>query len=93
MNLRTITLLLLIAMTIPVWSQDSKAAKAAFWPWFQTRESEFSKLFSYEAGAAAQDDPKLQKKIEDTVGEVGAKLRSVHPEFSPFLDSPTAPTR
>jgi len=72
-------------MTIPAYSDESKDAKSAFWPWFQTRESEFAKLFSYETGAAAQDDPKLQKKIEDTVGEVGAKLRSVHPEFSPFF--------
>ena len=72
-------------MAIPACSEESKAAKTAFWPWFQTRESEFAKLFSYETGAAAQDDPKLEKKIEDTVGEVGTKLRSVHPEFSPFF--------
>jgi len=85
MTLRTIATLFLVAMTIPAYSDESKDAKSAFWPWFQTRESEFAKLFSYETGAAAQDDPKLQKKIEDTVGEVGAKLRSVHPEFSPFF--------
>lgn len=85
MILRTITLPLFIAMALPACSEDSKATKTGFWPWFQTRESEFAKLFSYETGAAALDNPKLQKKIEDTVSEVGTKLRIVHPEFSPFF--------
>jgi len=85
MNLRTITALFLIAMVIPAYSDESKDTSSAFWSWFQTRESEFAKLFSYEIGAAAQDDRALQKKIQDTVGEVGTKLRSVHPEFSPFF--------
>jgi hypothetical protein len=85
MTLRTIATLFLIAMAIPAYSDESKDATSAFWSWFQTRESEFAKLFSYESGAAAKADPKLQKKIGDTVGEVGAKLRSVHPEFSPFF--------
>jgi hypothetical protein len=85
MLLRTIILPLLIAMALPAYSQDANATKSGFWPWFESRQSEFAKLFSYQTGAAAQNDPKLQKKIEDTIGEVADKLRKVHPEFSPFF--------
>lgn len=79
---RTIVLPLLAAMGI---SSCSKISKAGFWSWFESRESEFAQLFSYDAGTAAQDDVKLQEKIEGTVAEVGAKLREVHAEFSPFF--------
>lgn len=85
MNLRKITIPLLVAMILPTCSEDSNTSKTEFWPWFQARESELAKLFSYEIGARAQDDPELQNEIEDTVAEVGGKLREVHPEFSPFL--------
>jgi hypothetical protein len=85
MNTRTIAFLLIFAMAFPAFSEESNARKTGFWRWFQARESEFAKIFSYKTGAAAKDDPKLQKKIDDAVSELGTKLRLVHPEFSPFL--------
>jgi hypothetical protein len=71
-------------MALPAFSQET-ATESGFWSWFGSRESEFAKLFSYETGAAAKDDLQLQKRIEDTVREIAAKLQEIHPQFSPFF--------
>lgn len=85
MILRTITLSLLSLMLFPACSENTEATDAGFWPWFESRQLELADLFSYETRAAHQDDPDFQKKTEDTMAEVGGKLREVHPEFSPFF--------
>ena len=85
MNLRNLILPFIIASMIPACSDTAKKTDAGFWPWFESRHSEFADLFSYETGAAAQKNPELQKKIENAVGEVGDKLREVNSEFSPFF--------
>lgn len=68
-------------MVLPAYSDGD----TGFWPWFESRASEFADFFSYETRAANQGDPAFQKKTEDTVAEVGRRLRHVHPEFSPFF--------
>jgi len=72
-------------MLVSACSDKPETTDTGFWPWFESQESELADLFSYETGAAAQDDPELQKKIEDTVAEVGGRLREEHPQFSPFF--------
>ena len=67
------------------YADVSAESAGEFWAWFEKHESELAKLFSYETGAKAENDPKLQKKIEDTVGLVGERVRNVHPSFSPFF--------
>ena len=85
MILRTITLVILSLTVFPACSEKTEATDIGFWPWFESREAELADFFSYETRAANQDDPGFQKKTEDTVAEVGEKLREVHPEFSPFF--------
>lgn len=82
---RTITLSLLYLLVFPAFSADSIPNDTSFWSWFESRKAELADLFSYETRAAHQDDPEFQKKTEATVAEVGAKLRMVHSEFSPFF--------
>ena len=77
--------LLSLALCDFAFAEPSAKNTGSFWKWFQTREAELAILFSYESGAKAQNDPKLQKKIEKTVLLVGDKLREVHPEFSPYF--------
>lgn len=74
------------ACLISLAQADSTAKKTSeFWEWFDLRSDQMAQLFSYETGAKAQSDPKLQKKIEDSVGFVGDKMREVNSEFSPFF--------
>ena len=82
---RTILLPILCAMVVSACSEKAKPTETSFWPWFKSQKSELADLFSYETGAAGQNNPDLHKKMEDTVAEVGGKLRKVHPEFSPFF--------
>ncbi|MGC4014019.1 MAG: hypothetical protein QM755_05795 [Luteolibacter sp.] len=87
MTLRTFLLSLMIAFVSFGCSKETNAGKIGFWPWFESRESEFADLFSYETGAAAQNDEQVQQKIEAAVKELGDRLREIHPEFSPFFGS------
>ncbi|MDB6135435.1 MAG: hypothetical protein JWM59_3678 [Verrucomicrobiales bacterium] len=85
MFLRLLILPLLAVTLFSACSDSSKTSKNAFWPWFDSRKSEFAELFSYDSATAARSDSKLQQRLEDTVTEVGAKLREIHPEFAPFF--------
>jgi len=85
MNPRALTRSLLCVLLLTACSDQADSSKAGFWPWFEARDPELADLFSYDTRVAHQDDPEFQGKTNDAVDEVGAKLREVHPEFSPFF--------
>ena len=85
MRFRVLSLPLICAALLSSCSDKPEEQAEGFWPWFESRKTELAKLFSYESGVAAQDDPALQQKIQDTVKEVGDKLREEHPEFYPYF--------
>ncbi|GHC68064.1 hypothetical protein [Roseibacillus persicicus] len=85
MKLVALVLFQVACLTSLAHADESSEKAKEFWDWFELRGDRMAELFSYETGAKAQDDPKLQKKIEDGVGFVGDKMREVNPMFSPFF--------
>lgn len=86
MSLRLLILpLLFIAITLPAFSKTPNEAQQAFWTWFNSRESEFAKLFSYETQSSASKNPEIRTITQKAIKEVAEKLRGINAEFSPFF--------
>lgn len=81
MNFRLATFILMIASS--VYGQTN--ADKEFWDWFTGQAPEYRKLFSYERQVAHGDNPADQQQVEQTVKEIGRRLRQVHPKFTPYL--------